>query len=190
MGKKWRQWQILFSWAPKSLQAVTAALKLKDACFLEGSYDKSGQHIKNQSKDIILPIKVHLVKAVVFLVVMHRYESWTIKKAEYWRNDAFELWCCVRKHLTVGFLCAVSYLSWALCSLSVPVKGKRSRQTSPRTEMKEMGCLPRISFIIFSIWWKGLFRTLFSYGSPLGLMASIAPCFLGKLVKFGLLIFI
>jgi len=36
MGEKWKQWQILFSWAPKSLQIVTAAMKLKDACSLEG----------------------------------------------------------------------------------------------------------------------------------------------------------
>ena len=40
-----------------------------------------------------LPAKVHIVKAVVFLVVMYRYESWTIKKTEHWRIDAFELWC-------------------------------------------------------------------------------------------------
>ena len=39
-GKKWKQWQILFSWAPKSLQMVAALLKLKDACSLEESYDK------------------------------------------------------------------------------------------------------------------------------------------------------
>ena len=59
-----------------------------------------------------------------------------------------------------------------------------------------MGCLHRISFISFSIWWKGLFTTLFWYGStlfwhgsPFGIMAFIALCFLGKLVKSGLLIF-
>ena len=39
-GGKWKQWQILFSWAPKSLQMVTAAMKLKDTGFLEESYDK------------------------------------------------------------------------------------------------------------------------------------------------------
>ena len=44
-------------------------------------------------RDITLPTKVHLVKAVVFPVVMYRCESWTIKKAEFWRIDAFELWC-------------------------------------------------------------------------------------------------
>ena len=46
-----------------------------------------------KSRDITLPIKVHLVKAVVFQVVRYGYESWTIKKAECRRIDAFELWC-------------------------------------------------------------------------------------------------
>ena len=46
-----------------------------------------------KSRDITLPTKVHLVKAMVFLVVMYGCESWTIKKAERWRIDAFELWC-------------------------------------------------------------------------------------------------
>ena len=46
-----------------------------------------------KSRDITLPKKVHLVKAMVFPVVMHGCESWTVKKAECWRIDAFELWC-------------------------------------------------------------------------------------------------
>ena len=46
-----------------------------------------------KSRDIILPKKVHLVKAMVFPVVMYGWESWTIKKAEHRRIDAFELWC-------------------------------------------------------------------------------------------------
>ena len=46
-----------------------------------------------KSRDIILPTKVHLVKAMVFPVVMYGCKSWTIKKAECWRIDAFELWC-------------------------------------------------------------------------------------------------
>ena len=46
-----------------------------------------------KSIDITLPTKVHLVEAMVFLVVMHGCESWTIKKAEYQRIDAFKLWC-------------------------------------------------------------------------------------------------
>ena len=46
-----------------------------------------------KSRDTTLPTKVHLVKALIFPVVMYGFESWTIKKAECWRTDAFELWC-------------------------------------------------------------------------------------------------
>ena len=46
-----------------------------------------------KSRDITLLTKVHIVKAMVFPVVMYRYASWTINKAEHWRIDAFELWC-------------------------------------------------------------------------------------------------
>ena len=49
-----------------------------------------------KSRDITLPTKVHLVKAMVFPMVMYGCESWTIKKAEHRRIDAFELWCCRR----------------------------------------------------------------------------------------------
>ena len=55
----------------------------------EESYDQHRQHIK--SRDITLPMNVHLVKAMVFPVVMYGCESWTIKKAECRRIDAFEL---------------------------------------------------------------------------------------------------
>ena len=54
------------------------------------SYDQPREHIKKQRH---LPTKVRLVKAMVFPVVMYGYESWTIRKAEGWRIDAFELWC-------------------------------------------------------------------------------------------------
>ena len=49
-----------------------------------------------KSGDFTLPTKVHLVKAMVFPVVMYACESWTITKAEYGRTEAFELWCCRR----------------------------------------------------------------------------------------------
>ena len=55
------------------------------------NYDQNDSILK--SRDITLPIKVHLVKAMVFLVVMYECESWTIKKAEWQIIDAFELWC-------------------------------------------------------------------------------------------------
>ena len=80
---------IIFMGAPKSLQI--AAMKLKDAYSLEKRYDQSRQHIKKQRH--YLPTKVHLVKAMVFPVVMYGCESWTVKKVECQRINAFELWC-------------------------------------------------------------------------------------------------
>ena len=56
------------------------------------SYDQSRQHIKKQ-RHYFLPTKVRLVKAIVFPVVMYGCESWTIKKAEHRKIDAFKLWC-------------------------------------------------------------------------------------------------
>ena len=76
---------------PKSLQMVTEAMKLKDAYSLEEKFWPPRQHIN--SRDSTLPTKVRLVKAVVFPVVMYGCEIWTIKKAEHWRIDVFELWC-------------------------------------------------------------------------------------------------
>jgi len=69
---------------------VTEAIKLKDAPW-EKSYQKPRHHIK--SRDITLPRKVHVDKGMVFPVVMYRFESWTIKRAEYQRTDAVKLWC-------------------------------------------------------------------------------------------------
>ena len=91
MGKQWKQWQTLFSWAPKSLQMVTEAMKLKDTCSLKKKVMTNLDSIL-KGRDITLLTKVHLVKAMVFPVVMYGWESWTTKKAEWWRIDAFELW--------------------------------------------------------------------------------------------------
>ena len=71
---------------------MTAAMKLKDAYSLEEKVMTNLDTIL-KSRDITLPIKVHLVKAMVFPVVMYTCENWTIKKAEHRRIDAFELWC-------------------------------------------------------------------------------------------------
>ena len=82
MGK---QCQTLYLGAPKSLQMVTAAMKLKDAYSLKIKlFKKQRYYFAN---------KVRLVKAMVFPVVMYGCESWTIKKAECRRIDTFELWC-------------------------------------------------------------------------------------------------
>ena len=71
---------------------VTAAMKLKNACFLERKGMTNLESIL-KSRDITLPKKIHIVKAWVFPTVIYGCESWTMKKAEYQRIDAFELWC-------------------------------------------------------------------------------------------------
>ena len=81
----------LFGGAPKSLQMVIAAMKLRRLLLGRKAMTNLDNIVK--STDITLPTKVHLVKAIVFPVVMHWCESWTITKAECWRIDAFELWC-------------------------------------------------------------------------------------------------
>ena len=91
MGKQWKQWLTLFLGAPKSLQMVIAAMKLKKRLLLRRKVMTNLDSIL-KSRDITLPTKVHLVKAMVFPVAMYGCESWTIKKAERRRIDAFELW--------------------------------------------------------------------------------------------------
>ena len=73
---------------------VTAAMKLKDMLLGRKSMTNLDSILK--SRDITLPTEVHLVKAMVFPVVMYGCESWTIRKVEGRRIDAFELWCWKR----------------------------------------------------------------------------------------------
>ena len=80
MGKQWKQCQTLFLGAPKLLQMVTAAMKLK--CLLLGRKVMTNLDSMFKSRDITLPTKVRLVKAMVFAVAMYICESWTVKKAE------------------------------------------------------------------------------------------------------------
>ena len=84
-------------------------MKLKDACSLNKTYDKSRQHIKKQWHYFVT--QVRMVKAMVFPVVMYGCESWTKKKAEHQGIDAFELWCWRRL-------------------LSVPWRARRSNQST------------------------------------------------------------
>ena len=74
------------------MQMVTTAMKLKDTCYLE---EKTMTNLESilKSRDITLPTKVRLVKAMIFPVVMYGCGSWIINKADHWRIDAFELWC-------------------------------------------------------------------------------------------------
>ena len=81
--KKWKQWETLISWAPKSLQMVTAAMKFRH--LLLGRKTMTNLDSILKSRAITLLTKVHIVKTVVFPVVVYGCESWTIKKAERWR---------------------------------------------------------------------------------------------------------
>ena len=90
--------ETLFWGAPKSLQMVTAAMKLRH--LLLGRKVVTNLDSILKSRDIILPTKIHLVKAMVFPVVLCGCDSWTIKKAEHWRIDAFQA-CCWRRLLRV-----------------------------------------------------------------------------------------
>ena len=92
-GEKLETVEDFISWAPKSLQMVTEikAMKLKMFALGRKAMTNLGSALK--SKDITLPTKVHMVKAMVFPVVMYGYESWTTKKAEHQRINAFKPWC-------------------------------------------------------------------------------------------------
>ena len=97
-----------YSWgATKSLQMVTATMKLKDAYSME---EKLWTISILKSRDITLRTKVHLVKSMVFPAVIYLCESWTIKKAKHQRIDASELWCW-RKLLRVSWTTRRSNLS-------------------------------------------------------------------------------
>ena len=103
------------------------------------SYDQPRQHIEKQ-RDITLPTKVHLVKAMVFPVVVYGCESWTIKKAEHQRIDAFELWCWRR-------------------FLRVPWTARRSNQSIPKEinpEYSLEGLMLKLKLQYFGHWCEEL----------------------------------
>ena len=92
MGKQWKQWQTSFILRSKIIADGDCSHEIKRHLLLgRKAMANLGSIIK--SWGIILQAKVYLVKAMVFPVVMHGCESWTIKKAEHRRIDAFEQWC-------------------------------------------------------------------------------------------------
>ena len=113
MGNRWgnngNSDRLYFWRAQKSLQMVTEAMIKR--CWILGRKVMTNLDNILKIRDITLPTNVCLVKAMVFPVVMYGYESWTIKKAEHRRIDAFELWCWRRL-------------------LRVPWTARRSKQSS------------------------------------------------------------
>ena len=92
IGKQWKQCQTLF-WGGSKLTADGDCSHEIKRCLLLGRKVITNLDSILKSRDITLQTKVHLVRAMVFPVVMYGCESWTVKKAECRRSDAFELWC-------------------------------------------------------------------------------------------------
>ena len=91
MGKQWKRWETLFG-GSKITADFDCSHEMKRRFLLRRKAMTNLDSIL-KSRDITLPTNIHLVKAIVFPVVMYGCESWTIKKAECQRIDAFELWC-------------------------------------------------------------------------------------------------
>ena len=92
VSKQWKQWETLFFLVSKITADGDCSHEIKRHLLL-GRKAMTNLDGILKSREITLLTKVHLVKAMVFPVVMYGCESWMIKKAECWRIDAFELWC-------------------------------------------------------------------------------------------------
>ena len=95
MGKQWKQWLTLFLGGSKITADGDCSHEIKRHLLLGGKFMTNLDRIL-KNRDITFPTKFHLVKAMFFPVVMNGCESWTVKKAEHWKMDAFELWCWIR----------------------------------------------------------------------------------------------
>ena len=91
MGKQWKQCQTLFFWGSKITADGDCSHEIK-RCLLLGRKVMTKLDSILKSRNFTLSTKTHLGKAMVFPVVMYGCESWTIKKAEHWKIDTFELW--------------------------------------------------------------------------------------------------
>ena len=116
MGKQWKQWQTLFL-GSKITADGDCSHEIKRHLLL-GRKIMTNLDTMLKSRDITLPTKVRLVKAMVFPLVMHGCEGWTIKKAEHQRIDAFELWCWRRWEKTMAP--HFSTLAWKIPSAEEP----------------------------------------------------------------------
>ena len=110
-------------------------------CFLLGRKVMTSLDSILKSRDITLSAKVHLVKAMVFPVVVYRCESWTIKKAEHRRTDAFELWCWKRlsklstgEQIPTNYHLSIQYLSDRELRIREVLKADRQRSQSKQAK--------------------------------------------------------
>ena len=145
MGEQWKQWQTI-SGGSKITANDDRSHEIKRCLFLGRKVMTNLESILKR-RDITLPTKVHLVKAMVFPVVTYGYESWTIKKAERQRIDAFELWCLK----TLKFWVFLRLNS----QLRVPWTARRSTQSilkeiSPEYSLE--GLMLKLQYLGHLIW--------------------------------------
>ena len=125
MGKQWKQCQTLFFGGSKITADGDCSHEIKRRLLLERKVMTNLDSIF-KSRDIALPTKVRLVKAMVFPVVMYGCESWTVKKVEHRRIDAFELWCWKR----------LLEVPWATRRSNQPI----IKETSPGCSLEGLMC--------------------------------------------------
>ena len=137
-GEQWKQWQTIF--LDSKITADGDCSHEIKRCLLLGRKAMTNLDSILKSRDITLPTKVHLVKAMVFSVVIYGCERWTIKKAESRRTDALELWCW-RRHLRVPWTAKRSNqsileeispeysLEWLMLNLKLQYFGHLLRRT-------------------------------------------------------------
>ena len=142
MEKQWKQCQTLFWGGSKITADGDCSHEIKGRLLLGRKVMTNLESIF-KTRDVTLSAKVCLAKAMVFPIVMYRCESWTIKKAECWRIDAFELWC------------------WEKTLLRVPWTARRSKQsilkeTCPGCSLE--GLILKLKLQFFGHWCKKLIR--------------------------------
>ena len=140
MGKKWKQWQDFIFLGSKITVDSDYSHEIK-RCLLLGRKTMINLDSILKSRAITLPTNVYLVKAMVFPVVMYGCESWTIKKAEHQRIDAFKLWCWRRL-------------------LKVPWTARRSNQSNlkeinPEYSFKGLMLRLKLQYIGHLMWFTG-----------------------------------
>ena len=133
MGKQWKQWQASFLEGGSKITADGDCSHEIKRCLLLGRKVMTNLDSILKSRDITLPTKVRLVKAMAFPVVMYGCESWTIKKAECQRMDASELWC------------------WRKL-LRVPWTARRSNQSTPEYSLEGLMLKLKLQYFGHLMW--------------------------------------
>ena len=153
MGKQWKQWLTWFYGGSKITADGDCSHEIKRRLLLGRKVMTNLESIL-KSRDIALPTQVHLVRAMVFPVVMYGCESWIIKKAERRRTDAFELWCWRRL-------------------LRVPWTARRSNQSilkeiNPEYSLEELMLKLKLHFFCHLMWRTDSFENTLMLGKTGG----------------------